>query len=79
MASRLQIQALRMLFNASETVTCDTCGWTLKPSRKRFRYEALAARGCPGCGGKQYTYDFISEKARNRALAALGRPAHHVR
>jgi predicted nucleic acid-binding Zn-ribbon protein len=76
MASRLQIQALRMLFNASETVTCDTCGWILKPSRKPIRYESLAARGCPGCGGKKYTYDFTSEEARNRAMNALRRPSH---
>jgi predicted nucleic acid-binding Zn-ribbon protein len=81
MASRLQIQALRLLFNASVTVTCTTCGRELKPGKKPLRYEVLAARGCPGCGGRKYTYDFISEAAKNRAMAALGQGqgSAHVR
>jgi predicted nucleic acid-binding Zn-ribbon protein len=79
MANRLQIKALRMLFKASQTVTCDTCGWQLKPSNKRLRYEKLAACGCPGCGGRKYTYDFTDDEQANRILAILGQgTAAHV-
>lgn len=64
----IQIRALKILFDVSETVTCE-CGHILKPGA--IDYRVLAARGCPKCGGRKFNYQFINGETRDAAAAAL--------
>jgi len=51
------MQAFRMLFKASSSVTCDNCGKELK----KENLPRLARRGCPQCAGKQFSYHGLPE------------------
>jgi len=65
------MRALRMLFAASVSVTCASCGLDLTHENQA----RLARLGCPDCGSKEFTFTTMPE-AENAAQSVVGRVAH---
>ena len=62
-----QMQAFRMLFKLSESVTCQHCGRELKG----LNLQRLARLGCPQCGGKSFSFHNIPEEAAGRIRSVI--------
>ena len=56
------MQAFRLLFKASSSVTCQKCGRELKGQS----LPRLARLGCPNCHSKQFSFHGLPEKIARR-------------
>ena len=61
-------QAMKALFNQSETVTCHDCGADLTHERNLPR---VIRRGCPKCGSKKLDFKIENQETQEKLVGVV--------